>query len=156
MKIFTVGFTKTSAESFFSRLKENGVRQLLDVRLNNASQLAGFAKKDDLRFFLKSICGIEYDHGPELAPTSDMLDEYKKRGGGRAFHAPWRNFLSYKCQICNKPFPDQVFYVKLPGHESPVCEHIEQILVHEEKQKQFQKSLKDPTKGFYEYREKFE
>ncbi len=86
MKIFTIGFTKTSAESFFSRLKESGVQRLLDVRLNNVSQLAGFAKKNDLRFFLKSICGIEYEHRPELAPTSDMLDEYKKEGGD------WSNY----------------------------------------------------------------
>jgi uncharacterized protein (DUF488 family) len=81
MKLFTIGFTKTSAEKFFSRLSDAGVKKLVDVRLNNVSQLAGFAKKDDLRFFARSICGAEYEHIPELAPTQGMLDEYKKSKG---------------------------------------------------------------------------
>jgi uncharacterized protein (DUF488 family) len=81
MKIFTIGFTKTSAESFFTRLEKAGVKQLVDVRLHNVSQLAGFAKRDDLRYFLEAISGIGYVHRPELAPTDDMLDDYKKRGG---------------------------------------------------------------------------
>lgn len=81
MKIFTIGFTKTSAESFFGRLQQAGVKKVLDVRLNNVSQLAGFAKKDDLRYFLKAIGGIAYAHEPKLAPTQSMLDAYKKAGG---------------------------------------------------------------------------
>lgn len=81
MKLYTIGFTKTTAESFFTRLTNAGVKKVLDVRLNNVSQLAGFAKKDDLRYFLKAICGIGYEHRPELAPTQDMLDEYKKKRG---------------------------------------------------------------------------
>jgi uncharacterized protein (DUF488 family) len=81
MKVYTIGFTKTSAESFFTRLQEAGVTKVLDVRLNNVSQLAGFAKKDDLRYFLKTICGIEYAHRPELAPTQEMLDAFKKDRG---------------------------------------------------------------------------
>jgi uncharacterized protein (DUF488 family) len=78
MKVFTIGFTKKSAEAFFGKLREAGVRRLVDVRLNNVSQLAGFSKRDDLRYFLKAICGIGYVHKPELAPTQSMLDEYKK------------------------------------------------------------------------------
>jgi uncharacterized protein (DUF488 family) len=81
VKLYTIGFTKTTAESFFTRLAKAGVKKVIDVRLNNISQLAGFAKKDDLRYFLKAICGIGYEHRPELAPTQDMLDEYKKRRG---------------------------------------------------------------------------
>ena len=81
MRVFTVGFTKTSAESFFTRLQKAGVKKVLDVRLNNVSQLAGFAKKNDLHYFLKSLCGIEYTHRPELAPTQEMLDAYKKHKG---------------------------------------------------------------------------
>jgi uncharacterized protein (DUF488 family) len=81
MKIFTIGFTKTSAESFFTRLKEAGVKKVIDVRLHNDSQLAGFAKKDDLRYFLDSLCGIEYAHWPELAPTQEMFETYKKHKG---------------------------------------------------------------------------
>lgn len=79
MKIFTIGFTKKSAETFFTRLREAGVRRLVDVRLNNVSQLAGFSKRDDLKYFTKVICGIEYVHVPELAPTADILDTYRKQ-----------------------------------------------------------------------------
>ena len=81
MKIFTIGFTKKSAETFFTRLKSAGVKRLVDVRLNNVSQLSGFAKKDDLRFFTKSICNIDYVHALDLAPTADILDAYKKQKG---------------------------------------------------------------------------
>jgi uncharacterized protein (DUF488 family) len=81
MKLFTIGFTKTSAEKFFSRLSKANVKKLIDVRLNNVSQLAGFAKKDDLKFFARSICNVDYEHIPELAPTQDILDEYKKSKG---------------------------------------------------------------------------
>src|SRR5574342_267405 len=81
MKIFTIGFTKTSAESFFMRLREAGVKKVIDVRLHNDSQLAGFAKKDDMRYFLDALCGIEYAHLPELAPTQEMFEAYKKRKG---------------------------------------------------------------------------
>ncbi|MCX8023293.1 MAG: DUF488 domain-containing protein [Syntrophorhabdaceae bacterium] len=81
MKIYTIGFTKSTAESFFTRLKEASVKKVIDVRLNNVSQLAGFTKKDDLKYFLKAICGIDYKHMPELAPTQDILDAYKKHKG---------------------------------------------------------------------------
>jgi len=78
MRIFTIGFTKKTAEEFFTRLSSAGVRRLIDVRLNNVSQLAGFSKRDDLRYFLKTICDIEYVHLPEFAPTQEMLDDYRK------------------------------------------------------------------------------
>lgn len=81
MRIFTIGFTKKSAETFFSLLSGSGAKRLVDVRLNNVSQLAGFAKKDDLRYFLRAICGMDYVHLPELAPTQAMLDAYKKEKG---------------------------------------------------------------------------
>jgi uncharacterized protein (DUF488 family) len=81
MRLFTIGFTKSSAERFFGRLLDAGVKRVIDVRLNNVSQLAGFAKKDDLRYFLRAIGGIEYQHRPELAPTQEMLDDFKKRKG---------------------------------------------------------------------------
>jgi len=91
MKIFTIGFTKKSAEVFFTRLKNAEVRRLVDVRLNNVSQLAGFTKKNDLRYFTEAICRIEYLHLPQLAPTSEILDGYKKRGGEWPLYA--RQFL---------------------------------------------------------------
>ncbi len=81
MRVFTIGFTKKSARRFFELLHESGARRIVDVRLNNVSQLAGFAKKDDLRYFAKEICGIEYQHIPELAPTKDILDKFKKHRG---------------------------------------------------------------------------
>src|SRR5687767_3431886 len=82
MKIFTIGFTRKSAETFFTRLTAAGVTRLIDVRLNNVSQLAGFAKKEDLRYFTEKICRIDYVHVPTLAPTADILDPYKKRKNG--------------------------------------------------------------------------
>jgi uncharacterized protein (DUF488 family) len=81
MKIFTIGFTKKSAESFFTMLQRAGVKRLVDVRLNNVSQLAGFTKRDDLCYFTKAICNIDYVHLPDLAPTQDILDAYKKHKG---------------------------------------------------------------------------
>ncbi|HPO17442.1 MAG TPA: DUF488 domain-containing protein [Candidatus Hydrogenedentes bacterium] len=81
MKIFTIGFTKKSAEQFFARLKQPGLVRLLDVRLNNISQLAGFTKKNDLKYFVREICKIDYVHLPELAPTPNILDAYKKNNG---------------------------------------------------------------------------
>lgn len=86
MKIYTIGFTKTTAERFFNRLQKSGAKRLIDVRLNNVSQLAGFAKRDDLRFFVDRLCNMEYEHLPELAPTQELLDEYKKEGG------PWERY----------------------------------------------------------------
>lgn len=82
MEIYTIGFTKASAREFFEKLRKAKIEQLIDVRLNNTSQLAGFAKKDDLAYFLKELCGIEYVHEPMLAPTQEMLDLYKKEKCG--------------------------------------------------------------------------
>jgi uncharacterized protein (DUF488 family) len=81
MKVFTIGFTKKSAETFFTRLQRAGVNRLVDVRLNNLSQLAGFTKRDDLRYFTRTICEIDYHHVPDLAPTQDILTAYKKEKG---------------------------------------------------------------------------
>ena len=78
MDIYTIGFTKKNAETFFGFIESSKIKTLLDVRLNNVSQLAGFAKRDDLKFFLKELCGTEYVHTPELAPTKDLLSAYKK------------------------------------------------------------------------------
>lgn len=81
MKIFTIGFTKKSAALFFGILRKNGIKRLVDVRLNNVSQLAGFTKREDLQFFLREICDADYVHEPKLAPTQEMLDTYKKKKG---------------------------------------------------------------------------
>lgn len=87
MEIFTIGFTRTTAEDFFARLKSNRIERLLDVRLNNKSQLAGFAKRDDLAYFLRELVGAEYEHAPLLAPTQDILDDFKKKK-----EMPWEEY----------------------------------------------------------------
>ncbi len=122
MKIYTIGFTKTSAESFFARLREADVRKVIDVRLNNVSQLAGFAKKNDLRYFLGKICSIDYEHHPELAPTKDILDAYKKKKGSwtnyetrfldlmrrrRIENTLKRDIVAGGCLLCSEDTPHQ-------------------------------------------------
>ena len=79
MKLSTIGFTKKPARRFFDLLRASGARRVVDVRLNNGSQLAGFAKKNDLAWFLDEICGIEYVHLPNLAPTGELLSDYRKK-----------------------------------------------------------------------------
>ena len=79
IEIFTIGFVRKSARDFFEILQRAGVKAVVDIRLRNVSQLAGFTKKDDLNFFLHTIAGIEYAHRPELAPTKEILDDYKKK-----------------------------------------------------------------------------
>lgn len=121
MKIFTIGFTRKSAESFFTKLKAASVKRLVDIRLNNISQLAGFTKKDDLRYFVKEICGIEYTHLPELAPTQDILKAYKKKQATwsdyehkflellrsrRVEESIPREILDGGCLLCSEEKPD--------------------------------------------------
>jgi len=84
--IYTIGFTKKHAAEFFGALREAGVRRVIDVRLNNSSQLAGFTKRDDLPFFLEEICRADYVHEPLLAPTQEIIDAFKKQKG------PWEQF----------------------------------------------------------------
>ena len=119
MKIFTIGFTKTSAEHFFSRIKESGAKKIIDVRLNNVSQLAGFAKRDDLAYFTRSICEIGCEHVPTLAPTQEMLSTYRKDGGDwdeyakrfvsllaqRQIERMNRNELDGGCLLCSEDKP---------------------------------------------------
>jgi uncharacterized protein (DUF488 family) len=120
MKVFTIGFTKTSAESFFERLRSAGVKRVLDVRLNNVSQLAGFAKRDDLRYFLRALGSIDYAHQREFAPTREMLDEYRKQKGAwadyekrflelmaqrRIEEAVARDSLQGACLLCSEDKP---------------------------------------------------
>lgn len=91
MRLYTIGFTKKSAAQFFETLRAAEVGRVVDVRLNNVSQLAGFAKKQDLVYFLDKITGIQYEHAPLLAPTQEMLDAYRKQKRGWDEYA--RNFL---------------------------------------------------------------
>ena len=84
--IYTIGFTRKTAEEFFALLTGAGVETLVDIRLHNRSQLAGFAKQGDLAWFARELAGIEYVHVPEFAPTQELFDAFKKHGG------PWETF----------------------------------------------------------------
>lgn len=121
IETFTIGFTKKSAEKFFTKLHEAGVARVIDVRLNNSSQLAGFAKRDDLAFFLKSLYGIEYVHLPDLAPTKDILDTYKKHKGDWSVYereflelmarrsiekSTPRELIEHGCLLCSEHSPN--------------------------------------------------
>lgn len=123
MKLYTIGFTKKSAAQFFGLLQQSGARRLADVRLNNVSQLAGFAKRDDLAYFLDRICGLEYVHLPQLAPTREMLDAYRKGHKDWATYAEqYRDLLAARevaadpelpplldnaCLLCSEARPDR-------------------------------------------------
>ena len=121
MKIFTIGFTRKSARRFFELLRTSGARRVVDVRLNNVSQLAGFAKRDDLAYFLGAICGMDYVHLPALAPTKQMLDAYKKQRGDwstyetrfldlmrarRVEQTVAKGIVADGCLLCSEDTPD--------------------------------------------------
>ena len=121
MRVFTIGFTKKTAERFFTTLQRPGLLRVVDVRLNNVSQLAAFAKRDDLRFFLKVICGVDYVHRPEMAPSQDILTAYKKDGGSwenyerefiglmserRIDQVTPRELIDGSCLLCSEASPD--------------------------------------------------
>ena len=96
IKIYTIGFTKKTAKDFFEKLRQSGAKRIVDVRLNNVSQLAGFAKKKDLVYFLNQIVGMDYIHIPDMAPTKDILDEYKKNKGNWSIYE--KQFISLMAQ----------------------------------------------------------
>ncbi len=122
IKIYTIGFTQKSAEQFFGKLIKAGVKKVVDARLNNSSQLAGFAKKDDLRYFLKALGNIDYIHMPVLAPTEAILSEYKKnKGDWRAYELKFLALMAERqvekivspaeldqsCLLCSEHLPKQ-------------------------------------------------
>lgn len=107
MKLATIGFTQTTAKSFFSRLAQAGVKRVIDVRLNNTSQLAGFAKAKDLAYFLEKIGQIHYEHQPLLAPTQDILDAFKKHKGDWGLYERQFTALMTARQIEHKFEPSQ-------------------------------------------------
>ena len=121
MTLFAIGFTKKSAEEFFTALSNAGVKRVIDIRLNNTSQLAGFAKRDDLIYFLRAIHDIDYVHRPDLAPTTERLHAYTKNNGTgeraqrecpeltprrRIETAVSPELLDHACLLCSEPTPD--------------------------------------------------
>jgi len=94
--IYTIGFTKRNAENFFETLKKSGVTHLLDIRLNNTSQLAGFTKKTDLIYFLDRITHIKYHYVPELAPDEVVLKAYRLNKDWQQYEIAYKNLLQYR------------------------------------------------------------
>lgn len=94
MIIYTIGFTKKSAEQFFETLRKSGARHLLDIRLRNTSQLAGFTKRDDLRYFLKNLIGMEYHEIASLAPDESILKEYRVRKDWQTYEKQYLSLIS--------------------------------------------------------------
>lgn len=111
-RLLTIGFTRTSAEAFFGRLKASNVVRLIDVRLHNTSQLAGFAKANDLRYFARAICGIEYVHEPLLAPEDQMLKDY------RAGTLPWSDYERAYIDLLTRR---DVLNRLVPSHYAGAC-----------------------------------
>lgn len=123
MVLYTIGFTQKSAQQFFELIKSNNIDILVDIRLNNKSQLSGFTKGDDLRYFLEEICNCKYQHCVEYAPTKDILDDYKKkviswdeyvtqyiplmkkRNAVRKFIEKFGKYKSV-CLLCSEPTPE--------------------------------------------------
>jgi uncharacterized protein (DUF488 family) len=132
IKVATIGFTQTTAERFFKRLQDAGIKKIVDVRLHNTSQLAGFAKSEDLTFFLKAIGNIEYVHSPLLAPNDIMLKAFKKEKGDwtiyenqflalmkeRRIEAKFKpQALEGACFLCSEALPHHC-------HRRLVCEYL--------------------------------
>ena len=134
--LYTIGFAKKDARTFFEMLRAAKVRKVIDVRLNNVSQLAGFTKKNDLRYFLEKILECGYEHRPDWAPTADILDPYKK--GETSWEDYVRDFsilmesrkigsdvscadLDHCCLLCSEPTPEQC-------HRRLVAERLQRTL----------------------------
>ena len=134
MKIYTMGYTKKSAEEFFGALEKHDIERVLDVRLKNTSQLAGFTKRDDLEYFLQRVLGADYFHMDFLAPTPELLKSYRESGEDwdlyeRQFRELLeerdvlsrleREFFSERqcCLLCSEPDADHC-------HRRLVAEHL--------------------------------
>ena len=124
MKIYTIGFTQKSAQDFFEQLKQNGVQRLVDIRLNPKGQLAGFTKQEDLPYFLDRLAaGCQYAYMPELAPTKDILNDYRSDSDWRRYEQRFEGLMDERqipaildrsefeqvrtCLLCSEPTPEQ-------------------------------------------------
>ncbi|NJD11495.1 MAG: DUF488 domain-containing protein [Gemmatimonadetes bacterium] len=139
-ELFTIGFTRKTAEEFFTLLRQAGVRRVLDIRLNNVSQLAGFTKQDDLAFFLREIAGMEYRHMAELAPTQALIDLARKRQEWDRFEAGYRRLIRTRkvedvvsrqlldgaCLLCSEEQPEHCHRRVLADY---LVEHFEGLQV---------------------------
>lgn len=135
MRLFTIGFTQKTAEEFFTLLQNAGVKRVLDIRLNNKSQLAGFSKSEDMEYFLRTIGGIGYRHVVEMAPTQLLLDKARQaKGTWDAFEKQFvtlmkqrrierivdRRELDGACLLCSEHEPDHC-------HRRIVAEYLQRV-----------------------------
>ena len=124
MKLYTIGFTKKSAHDFFETLRSDGVARIIDVRLNNVSQLAGFAKRRDLQYFLDQIAGIQYIHAPILAPTQEVLDSYKKHGSG------WLSYETSFIDLMKERHIETIWADRLRDSDCLLCSEEKPVYCH--------------------------
>ncbi|MCB5225144.1 MAG: DUF488 domain-containing protein [Candidatus Cloacimonadaceae bacterium] len=115
MKLYTIGFSGKSAETFFELLKNAGVKSIFDLRLSNRGQLAGFTKEDDLKYFLKRLLNIPYFHYPELAPDHELMDDYHKK------RVDWEGFKIRFETIMESRGADEILKKIIPPAPQPIC-----------------------------------
>ncbi|MEW6417548.1 MAG: DUF488 domain-containing protein [Nitrospirota bacterium] len=141
MKIYTIGYTKRPAKEFFGILREYGIKQVVDIRENNTSQLAGFTKREDLRFFVKEILDGSYIHLPKLAPDREIRKNYKKSKDWQKYESNFLRLMEKRGAIiwlkqnrdifiepfvllCSEPLPDRC-------HRRLVAELLKENIFHD-------------------------
>jgi uncharacterized protein (DUF488 family) len=122
IELYTIGFTKKNAQKFFGLLTDNHVKEIIDTRINNTSQLSGFAKADDLRFFAKTVGNINYSHNIDFAPTKELLEKYRKKNlSWEEYEVAYLNLLDMRhiarkvevehlhknCLLCSEHSPEK-------------------------------------------------
>jgi uncharacterized protein (DUF488 family) len=123
MQLYTIGFTKKTAKQFFDSLKETNIEKLVDIRLRPDSQLAGFAKREDLRFFLERLNNCDYQYEPRLAPSDYLLKAYRENKDWKTYEAGFLQLLLERnipqaldktsfeikrcCLLCSEAEPEQ-------------------------------------------------
>ena len=135
IKLYTIGFTGKSAEKFFSLLKNSEVKKIVDTRINNVSQLAGFAKGSDLKFFAEEIGEMAYEHNISLAPTKELLSDYRdKKITWEQYEIEYLNLLDMRkiaqktdveslhenCLLCSEHTPEKC-------HRRLLAEYLKQV-----------------------------
>lgn len=135
IKLYTIGFTGKPAEKFFNLLRDNGVKRLVDTRINNVSQLAGFAKGSDLKFFAKEIGQMDYEHNTDFAPTKELLTKYRdKKMTWEEYETEYLNLLDMRkvarktdvdslhdnCLLCSEHTPEKC-------HRRLLAEYLKQV-----------------------------
>lgn len=124
MRLYTIGFTKKSARDFFETLATANVARVVDIRLNNTSQLSGFAKHGDLPYFLEKTSGIDYIHIPDLAPTKEMLDAYKKH------EASWADYEESFIKLMKERQIEKSWIEKIRDSDCLLCSEEKAVHCH--------------------------